>query len=862
MKRINIPKRSLLSLAVSASLAAGLAVTSLSADAAPKKYLMVWTGDQVLDDGAYAQPDFLTVIDATPSSATYGKVVNTALMPAVLGQHLLAETENVVDSAVCFLAGTNCPGFLTPMTSPGTTGDTLDGLGVGGGVADALGMVFGAPKPIHIPSSILNEAHHINNKPRIDAATGHKYMYLGGLISSNVFGCDVTNPLHIKPTPGSTHSELDPLNPLGGSILAPATPVPTDNICGLAVGSTELTATAGTDDIGVLPSGNLLVTQMGYKGHFADAAPRNAGVIGAHTMALPNLAGVAGPGTPLASTTVLDGASVSYGTASPPTLPTSMPPTLQTPGGLLEFDYLGNVVGEHPSALPAGAVYPSGTLAGQRIAPNRYRARHYLAVGQPLTNGNEITNGDGTGIDTGPEAHPHGLGMRADLNSTSPYFGYYHGSVHDGSHMADAGAKQGIVMTSDYADPVSLAVSQGADTFENLGTTVRFYHMNDLAGGPYAVAQMPDGNRVEDKEMHEEPEGLMAMAMTNRSDHKGAFVASMCGGALYYSPDVTVAQPQFKLVYDSGACVGASVFIITKNDKYLIMPKAGIATSPASTGNGDLFNRDYVANAVQPGEHNRALLVFDISKLTGNGTGGSFPANHAVACDAAPASKWNNTGVPRPGDGAPSTVGVNPANGPHSENLKDGSGNNYWPNNDAADCPKVVASVNLDSPKNFSSHGGPHATWADAQEKYVATAQYFVDLRRYPVDGVWNVFGITPFNPFAASVTQTNLDSLGIKGWKFNGQTAGTPPDGTNNGLAGGSANWLPGTGSTGDNTVCMTKFNNVTGAMSLDPAFQDATTDGTNVKYGCISMERANWPHGATGNASPHALTFVETAN
>jgi hypothetical protein len=312
----------------------------------------------------------------------------------------------------------------------------------------------------------------------------------------------------------------------------------------------------------------------------------------------------------------------------------------------------------------------------------------------------------------------------------------------------------------------------------------------------------------------------------------------------------------FKLVDDSGACVGDSVFVISKNDKYLILPKAGIAATTATTANGSLYNRDYVGNAIQPGEHDRALLVFDIAALVAG--------NHVPTCDMAPADKWNNTGVPRPGDGALSTLGPNPANGPHSSGLVNGAGYNYWPNNDAADCPKVVSSVNLNSTKNNASNGGPHATWLDRLERYVATSQYFVDLRRYPVDGAWNVFGITPFNPFAAGVTQTNLDFLGIKGWKFNGQTGGTPPDGSKNGLAGGSANWLPGTGSAGDNTVCMMKFNNATGAMALDTAFHDYTTTYTagGVKNGCISMERASWPHGNTGNASPHALTFVETDN
>ena len=35
----------------------------------------------------------------------------------------------------------------------------------------------------------------------------------------------------------------------------------------------------------------------------------------------------------------------------------------------------------------------------------------------------------------------------------------------------------------------------------------------------------------------------MAMRVTHNHGHKGMFVASMCGGALYYSPDITVMKP-------------------------------------------------------------------------------------------------------------------------------------------------------------------------------------------------------------------------------------------------------------------------------------------------------------------------------
>ena len=55
-------------------------------------------------------------------------------------------------------------------------------------------------------------------------------------------------------------------------------------------------------------------------------------------------------------------------------------------------------------------------------------------------------------------------------------------------------------MTSDYADPVSLALTGSGEgpgtSAQDLGTTVRFWDVGNLSKGPYAVAQMPDGPRA------------------------------------------------------------------------------------------------------------------------------------------------------------------------------------------------------------------------------------------------------------------------------------------------------------------------------------------------------------------------------
>lgn len=720
----------------------GCAMALGAQEAEAKRYLLVWSGDQVLDDGVYGQPDFLAVVDATPGSTTYGSVVNTALMPAIFGQHLLAETENVID---------NLGRALDPRVIA-RSGDALDsGLG--------------------IPSSTLNEAHHMNVDLYVDPANGHKYVYLGGLISSNIFACDVTDPLHIKPVPGTMTSQVDPMTWSGKA--------PTDNICGLSIGSPKLHRTSAVDDMKLLPNGHIVASQMGYKGFINEPV---SGPLGAHT--INKAVGIL---------------------RDPVRFPQStLTPTLQTPGGVLEFDKIGNVVGEYPAAVPSGVAYPAGPLAGQRVAPLRYRVRRYLGESAP--------------IDTGPEAHPHGIGLRADLNSRTPYWGYYHPGGMGASDASRIGGK-GILIVSDYVDPLSLARSQGVDTYADQGTTVRFYHLSRLQDGPYAVVQMPDGPRVESVEQQQTPEGLMAMAETHLPQHTGMFVTSMGGGALYYSPDITAPRPQFKLVYDFGPGTGPSLFAVSADDRYLIVPKASMVSPGMNDANGPLFNRDYAS------EHDREVMVLDITLLT--------LANHDPLCDAAPASLFANTGAPQPGSGRRTTTGPSRFAPLRLDTfVLQKQISTYWPNNGAPDCPFPVSDIKFNTPENLATMSGPHLVVADKSQSYVATSQYFVDLRRFAVPGVWSLSGSAPFDPFHGKG-----NTLG-----FNGD-------------------FLPGSGSVGDNTVCMMHFSRLTGGLSLDTSFHDFTTNGTTVKPGCISWERNGWPHGSTGHASPHAMTFVEDA-
>ena len=713
------------------------------------EYLVVWSGDQVTDQpGRAPDADFIAIIDTDKKSETYGKVVNTAVMASIPGEHLLAETENFVDNALNAVTG----------TFPSSNGDIL------------------AP---NLSSAVLNEAHHFNADHVIDPITEHHYVYPGGLISANVFGCDITDPLNIKPVPGTLIAPGVRYNPqLHAHTI--------NNLCGLAVSSRAVTAFSGTDDMFVLPNGNIIATYMGAKGSAFD--PTNVSNVDAI-----------------------------------PTVASTLPPTLTTPGGLVEFKLDGTVVGQY-SAVPAQSVPGHGYFdnGNPMLGPKRYAPRTQIAMGGVDGNGNLVDQLTGLGPDTGhPDtgllAHPHGIDFRADLTGRK---------IKDGQEKP----VNGILMTSDYADPVSVALSGNMGmghnrSLQSSGTTVRLWDMSNLAEGPYAISQMPDGPRVELAPVHEEPEGLMAMAMTKH--HKGAFVASMSGGALFYSADVTVSQPEFKLVYDFGPSTGASVFRVTQDDNYLVLPLAGIQSKTFPTENNPVANRDY------DDEHTPRVLTLDISNLLSAGTN--------FSCDAASASTLENTGdLNRDGlpdtfstvTGLPVTVGA--------------AGSQFHPNNNANDCPKVVSVVKMGSAEghldNATTRGGPHFVVENDGNDKVATSQYFVDLREFAIPGIGalvNAFGLPNANdPFYGSFP---------------------------NGVQNISSNALPGSGSIGDDTVCLLQRNG--GLLSRIGSFDRLHPGSPN---GCIDMDYGDsglqWPTNGSravdaGNATPHAMTFVNMA-
>ena len=303
---------------------------------------------------------------------------------------------------------------------------------------------------------------------------------------------------------------------------------------------------------------------------------------------------------------------------------------LTTPGGLVELRRDGSVAGEYRAARPGGPV------------------RYMPSV---------------TGVtDTGLLAHPHGIAIRPDLD---------------------------LVVTGDYADPLSLATaaSVGSGT-QDLGTTVRFWRLANLGAGPRAISQLPVGRGREALATNNAPEGVMSVALTNRRNHKGVFAATMGGGSIWYAPDATMPRPEFRLVYRVGPGASAAVFTITPDDRYLIQPIQG------TWAPGDLpFNRDYA------GEHARKVIVLDIRRLLAAGTD--------VQC-AAPPVRTDARGIIQ-------RITAR--------------------NNGAPDCPSLTGAVHLNSGANYASRGGPHFLAFNHETRRVAIVNYFAQLTPFNLPG-------------------------------------------------------------------------------------------------------------------------------
>lgn len=239
-----------------------------------------------------------------------------------------------------------------------------------------------------------------------------------------------------------------------------------------------------------------------------------------------------------------------------------------SPGELVHFGKNGEVLSQTSAATPQG--------------DNAKLCDNLPTLGQPTC------------------ANPHGIQAREDLNT---------------------------LVTSDYAEPRNIILDPVKQPSPYLRRpTVRTWDISDRDKPKLkAVSYLPTGPRANDYDpLYREDSAIMETTVTHQPGHKGAFAEAMQGGAVFYTPDITAAEPHWYEVFDDGTA-GKSIY--GNNDSIGASSNGGwIQTSP---------DDHYLYRAIQgrqkgtlgaddPGTTG-GVYVLDISKLVGAGPNWAGP---------------------------------------------------------------------------------------------------------------------------------------------------------------------------------------------------------------------------------------------
>ncbi|UOX86632.1 selenium-binding family protein [Amycolatopsis sp. FBCC-B4732] len=193
-----------------------------------------------------------------------------------------------------------------------------------------------------------------------------------------------------------------------------------------------------------------------------------------------------------------------------------------SPGEVVHFGKNAEVLSESPAATPQGD--------NQKLCDNLPQ------LGKPTC------------------ANPHGIQAREDLNT---------------------------LVTSDYAEPRNIILDPVKQPSPYLRRpTVRTWDISDRNHPKLkSVSYLADGPRADPADpLHAESRAVMETTVTNLPGHKGAFAQTMQGGAVFYTPDITAAEPHWIEVFDDGA---ANKSIYAGNDSNGASSNGGwIQTSP------------------------------------------------------------------------------------------------------------------------------------------------------------------------------------------------------------------------------------------------------------------------------------------
>lgn len=186
-------------------------------------------------------------------------------------------------------------------------------------------------------------------------------------------------------------------------------------------------------------------------------------------------------------------------------------------------------------------------------------------------------------------ANPHGIAVREDLN---------------------------LMVASDFVEarsvPSQSGVTAAAASAPIARQTVRAFDITDRDNPKLlSVSKVHDGPRLplETGPTWGESRVIMETALPHKSGHRGAFVSSMAGGAVFYTPDITVPDPQWREILDDTAAYrrmdaatdvtgggdNGSWLAISPDDRFLyhaVMGQSAAYGKPLDTTSGMLYVLD------------------------------------------------------------------------------------------------------------------------------------------------------------------------------------------------------------------------------------------------------------------------------
>src|SRR4051812_23383505 len=304
-------------------------------------------------------------------------------------------------------------------------------------------------------------------------------------------------------------------------------------------------------------------------------------------------------------------------------------------------------------------------------------------------------------------ANPHGIQIRQDLET---------------------------MVTADYAEPREIVLDpvKTVDKY-TFRPTVRTWDTSDPANPKLvSVAHMPTGPFEFAQRAHQQM-GIMEDAKTwpydpdtypGMLESKGAFAGSMCGGGIFFTPDITKlegdASEQWNQVWNDGlsalaaggdsefgnepgACAGGAWHQVSRNNKLLFRSVQGRAVAA-----------DNYFDQGSP----KMIYDIDIRALVRSAKDGE------IQCDL-------SRGTDTDGDGDVDLTGVQTFNA-----LRQGK--------KVADCPQLVSVLNVHDKTSGGPHWGAldnHSLTADGYPTRMVFSDYFVartgidgDHRFYAVD--------------------------------------------------------------------------------------------------------------------------------